>query len=262
MKDQQSVNTTELHAYLDKQLDENQRKQIEADLNYDEQARENLQAYQNLNHALHKLYDPVLEEHIPKRLLSIPSHRASYPAMAASVFFFVFGALLGWQAQLNLVDIHKFIPSKIDLNLVQPAAFAHSVYAVEVAHPVEVSADQHQHLNKWLSKRLKTTLTAPDLTQSGYRLMGGRLLPSTEARMAAQYMYENNGGNRVTLYVRHGDWNRDSQAISYSEEKGYSTFYWTDDDMGYALTSELDKNLHQNLAEEVYKQIRINTVKI
>lgn len=262
MKDQKSVNDTELHAYLDGQLDASQRSEVEADLGHDDLSREKLEAYQEINQALHRMYDPVLDEAIPKRLLSMPVKRTGYQAIAASVFFFLFGTLFGWQTQLNLAGFSKPVATETDMNLVQPAAFAHSVYAVEVAHPVEVSAEQHQHLNKWLSKRLKTTLTAPDLTQSGYKLIGGRLLPSTEERMAAQYMYEDTGGNRVTLYVRHGDWGRDSQAISYIEEKGYSMFYWTDSDMGYVLTSGLDKKPQQDLAREVYKQMSINTVKI
>jgi len=262
MKDHKSVNDSEVNAYLDQQLDANQRKEVEADLVNDESAREKLDLYMEMNDVLHKLYDPVLEEEIPKRLLTMPARRYGYQAIAASVLFFLIGTMFGWQAQLNLVNMHKPVSSETDMNLVQPAAFAHSVYAVEVAHPVEVSAEQHQDLNRWLSKRLKTTLTAPDLTESGYRLIGGRLLPSTEERMAAQYMYENNTGKRITLYVRHGDWGRDSKSINYSEDKGYSMFYWTDNDLGYVLTSDLDKNNNQELAKEVYKQMSINTVKI
>jgi len=117
-------------------------------------------------------------------------------------------------------------------------------------------------LNKWLSKRLNTKLTAPDLTASGYHLVGGRLLPSTEERMAAQYMYENSAGSRVTLYVRRGDWEHKTQTISYSEQDGLSMFYWTDNDMGYALTSNARKDMQQEMARDAYTQLIINSVKI
>lgn len=261
MKDDKSINDSELHAYLDGQLDEQQRKEIESNLPGDTHAREKLHAYSDMNLALHELYDPVLDEDIPAKLLNVSSRRPSYRNIAASIFFFIFGSLFGWQWQLNLAQTENG-PSATDRNLVQPAAFAHAVYAVEVAHPVEISAEQHQHLNRWLSKRLKTSLSAPDLTDSGYRLIGGRLLPSTEDRMAAQYMYENRNGNRVTLYVRRGDWGSHAQPISYREQKGYAMFYWTDDDMGYALTGTLDKHPQQALAQEIYKQMSINSVKI
>jgi len=260
MKDDKNVNDAELHAYVDGQLDKNQRRQIEKDLDNDPQAREKLTAYQDINQALHRLYDPMLEERIPSRLLPVASKQRSYVAAFASLFFFIFGILFGWQARLNM-DLVDAGSSSTDMNLVQPAVFAHSVYAVEVAHPVEVSAREHKQLDKWLSRRLKTTLTAPNLTRDGYKLIGGRLLPSTEYRMAAQYMYENNNGNRITLYVRRGKWDHESTAINYSQQKGYSMFYWTEDDMGYALTSALKKDQYQDLAKEVYKQMNLNPEK-
>lgn len=260
MKDDKTVNDAELHAYVDGQLGHDQRCEMEQDLDNDPQAREKLEAYQDINQALHRLYDPVLEENIPARLLPASSRKHRYLVAAASLFFFIFGSLFGWQARLNL-DLADTRSSSTDLNLVQPAVFAHSVYAVEVAHPVEVSARQHKQLDKWLSRRLKTTLTAPDLTRDGYQLIGGRLLPSTEDRMAAQYMYENHNGNRITLYVRRGKWDHESTAINYSQQKGYSMFYWTEDDMGYALTSALKKDQYQNLAKEVYKQMNLNPAK-
>lgn len=261
MSNDKTVNDTELHAYLDKQLDAAQRNEIEKLLCNDEQAQAKLNNYQHLNHSLHRLYDPVLEEAIPPGLLATVSHRSRYWNLVASVVLFLAGSLFGWQAQLHLADM-KARPSETDMNLVKPAAFAHVVYSSEVAHPVEVSASQHEHLNKWLSKRLNTKLTAPDLTASGYHLVGGRLLPSTEERMAAQYMYENSAGSRVTLYVRRGDWEHKTQTISYSEQNGLSMFYWTDNDMGYALTSNARKDIQQDMARDAYTQLIINSVKI
>ena len=39
-------------------------------------------------------------------------------------------------------------------------------------------------------------------------------------------------------------------------------FYWTDEDMGYALTSEMNNSKNKELAKEVYKQMSLNSVKI
>lgn len=261
MTDDKSVSDSELYAYLDEQLDEKQRSEIEKKMKHDVGARKKLVSYQKMNQTLHAIYDPVLQEDVPGRLMSVPARRSSYGSIAASTIFFLLGSFFGWQMQLNLAFVQPGNTSTT-INLVQPAVFAHSIFAVEVAHPVEVSAAQHQHLNQWLSKRLKTTLNAPDLSDSGYQLIGGRLLPSTEDRMAAQYMYEDSKGSRISLYVRRGHWDRDNTAFNYSQQKGYSMFYWIDNDLGYALTSELDKALHQNLAKEVYKQMSLNSVKI
>ncbi len=260
MSNDKSVNDTELNAYLDNQLDETQRREIEHDLRDDDAARDKLRDYDEINRTLHQMYDPVLEETIPDRLVRTGARRSRIRALAASVLLFMFGGMFGWQLQLQLADNHA-VPSATEINLVQPAMFAHSVYAVEVAHPVEIDASQHEHLNRWLSKRLKTTLNAPNLTDSGYQLIGGRLLPSTQDRMAAQYMYENATGNRITLYVRRGDWGA-SQPLNHEQKNGYSMFYWIDDDLGYALTSDLHSSQQQDLAREVYKQMSIDSVKI
>ena len=73
------------------------------------------------------------------------------------------------------------------------AATAHAVYTPEVRHPVEVAAEQEAHLVRWLSKRLGAPIRAPDLTEAGYELVSGRLLPGARAA-AAQLMYETADG--------------------------------------------------------------------
>lgn len=80
------------------------------------------------------------------------------------------------------------------------ARYAHTVYAPEVCHPVEVTAAEQTHLVHWLSKRLGRTLKVPNLSAQGYELVGGRLLPGdTGAR--AQFMFQNGAGTRLTLYL-------------------------------------------------------------
>ena len=86
------------------------------------------------------------------------------------------------------------------VQLADSAIAAHNIYAAEKLHVVEVGADQKDHLQRWLSKRLDLTLVAPDLTDQGYHLIGGRLLPAG-TKSAAQFMYEDASGNRVSLYV-------------------------------------------------------------
>ena len=51
------------------------------------------------------------------------------------------------------------------------------------------------------SRRQAADGSEPD--GQGYRLIGGRLLPDS-GEAAALFMYENAGGNRLTLYARSG----------------------------------------------------------
>ncbi|HZY15560.1 MAG TPA: anti-sigma factor, partial [Ramlibacter sp.] len=138
------------------------------------------------------------------------------------------------------------------------ALAAHVVYVPEVRHPVEVDAAQHDHLVKWLSKRLQRDLKVPNLGFAGYELVGGRLLPGDNGARA-QFMYQNAGGERVTLYVGAVDAvagkGAGETAFRYTTEGPVSSFYWVDQGFGYALSGKLPRQGLLALAESVYKQL-------
>jgi len=257
------ISDTELHAYLDGQLDEKQQHEVELTLQNDNVIAEKLLELQKMNQALHTEFNPVLQEDIPDRLLNATKPQHNWLPFVASVSLFILGTLVGWQAQVKFVPTAQGIDlSAMDDNLIKPAAFAHSIFTAELIHPVEIRAERHHYLNRWLSKRLKTQLTAPNLSNSGYTLIGGRLLPSTQNRMAAQYMYEDQQGSRITIYVRRGEWQQQTKPFEVNGKKGYSIYYWIDEDLGYVLTSGLDKNKNRVLANEAYKQMSLRPVKI
>ena len=63
----ESVTDAELHAYVDGQLDNRQRRAVEAYLATHPEEAERVAHYQQLNSALRKLYEPVLNEPLPTR---------------------------------------------------------------------------------------------------------------------------------------------------------------------------------------------------
>jgi len=134
------------------------------------------------------------------------------------------------------------------VNLVQPAVFAHAVYTTDDHFPVEIQAEQKDVLSNWLSERMHTSIRAPDLAGLGFDLVGGRLLPSTN-RMAAQFMYQDAGGERITLYVRRIAWENQQAAFQYYEAEGVGVFYWIEGPMGYALSGSLGKKRLIAIAE-------------
>jgi anti-sigma factor RsiW len=136
---------------------------------------------------------------------------------------------------------------------VQSAMQAHALYSVEVRHPVEVGKQEQAHLLKWLSKRLNRPLAAPDLSGLGFQLLGGRLLPAAEGP-AAQLMYQDAGGERITLYIATA---ADSQPSSFlfSEHQGVSTFYWVDGHWGYSLSGRIDQARLSQLSNQVYQAL-------
>src|SRR5438132_1464027 len=139
--------------------------------------------------------------------------------------------------------------------LARRAAVAHAVYSPEVRHPVEVGADDEQHLVAWLSKRLGAKVRAPKLDEAGMSLVGGRLLPGDNGPVA-QFMYQSQNGRRLTLYVRTEASRNRETAFRYARENNVGVFYWIDREVGYALASaDLSKDELLRLANLVYKKL-------
>jgi anti-sigma factor RsiW len=127
------------------------------------------------------------------------------------------------------------------------ADIAYAVYAPERRHPVEVAAADEEHLIAWLSKRLNRPVSAPSLQEYGFTLVGGRLLPG-EAGPAAQFMYENRAGGRLTLYVT--AISKDETALRLLRDGNRRTFYWASDHMGYALSGQMPEDKLRTIAIE------------
>jgi anti-sigma factor RsiW len=133
--------------------------------------------------------------------LVVLSKRRPWPrAMAVAASWLAVGAGVG-------AVIGGSVPRSFEVPSQAPAFarladVAYAVYSPEVRHPVEVGAPDEAHLTSWLSMRLGQPLSVPSLQEYGYTLVGGRLLPG-ETGPAAQFMYEDQAGARVTLYVAH-----------------------------------------------------------
>jgi anti-sigma factor RsiW len=248
MKNDMPVTEAELHAYLDGQLEEARRVTVEAYLAANPAEAERVRAYARQNEQLHTLFDSVLGEPVPEALRSQPVRRVpSRLRYAALLVAAVIGGVLGWALRGEQA-------LTVTANLPQQAALAHLVYAPEIQHPVEVSAREEAHLVSWLSKRLGAPVHAPQLTDAGYELVGGRLLPGAKGP-AAQFMYQDVRGNRLTLYVRTTSEGNRETAFRYAKEDKLGVFYWVDGPFGYALSGEIERSQLLRVAESVYRKL-------
>ena len=244
-----NLDETDLHAYADGQLDEARRLRVEARLTHDVEASASVRIWREQNEALRALYNPVLNEPLPQRLLAAraPRRRWPYYALAAGAMGLSFG--VGWMVRANQAE-----RSVEAAALPHRAAVAYAVYAPEVRHPVEVGADQQDHLVKWLSKRLGHELKVPLLTPQGFELVGGRLLPGGKGPVA-QFMYQDAAGQRITLYVSRRDAEPRDTAFRFSQEDKIAVFYWIDGKLGYALSADMDRARLLAVATAVYRQL-------
>jgi anti-sigma factor RsiW len=241
------ITEAELHAYVDGALPEGDRAGIEAWLVSHPEDAERLRAYAEQNTLLRSFYNPVLEEPVPAKLLAVRPR--AWWGYAAAAGIFALGIGLGWFVRGVFIT-----PQVVPVPLARQAAIAHVVYSPEVRHPVEVTADEEEHLVRWLSKRLGTALKAPKLAPLGYELVGGRLLSGPQGPVA-HFMYQDARGQRLTLYVSRQRGEPRDTAFRFSQEERVSVFYWVDGNFGYALSGEVRRDQLLKVADVVYKQL-------
>jgi anti-sigma factor RsiW len=271
-----------LSAYVDGELPPEQRAAIEAQLRENPQAAARVAAWRAQKAALRALCgaphrdagrEPAEQQTHDERQAAEsgePSHAGSPPAMAADPAFIIVRRTRPWWQRAGLAACWLAAGAGLALALgplaprltrgawggfgAQPASFAqradiaYAVYTPERRHPVEVAASEEEHLITWLSKRLNRPLSVPSLQEYGYSLVGGRLLPG-EAGPAAQFMYENQNGVRLTLYVT--GIARDETAFRLLRDGNRRTFYWINDGMGYALSGVIEEGKLREIAIDV-----------
>ena len=254
-----SVTEDDLQAYVDGRLEPERCAGVEAFLEAHPEERGRVAAYRRQSAALRVGYVEPEPGDIPERLLETLRRgyrgtlRRWVPRAAAAAILLSVGFAAGWTLH-ETGEPDYAAGASVETALADWAAAAHRVYSVEVRHPVEVRAEE-AHLVRWLSKRVGVPLKAPDLGAQGFRLMGGRLLPAG-AGAAAQLMYEDAAGTRVTVYITINP-DGGQTAFRFMDERGLSAFYWLDGRLGYALVGELGREALLGLAREVHQQMAL-----
>jgi anti-sigma factor RsiW len=260
------IDALDLAAEVDGRLAPERAAALAAYLSAHPEEQTRLQQYQAQQMVLRDLLTADSGEPIPgrlriERLRAEQRRRRSWglAAVAAAIFLVLAGGAGGWLAHAIGIGVTQGNPqvASAETEITADALAAHRVFSVDVRHPVEVDATQEAHLVQWLSRRLGRPLVVPDLTSAGYKLMGGRLLPS-ENGPAAQFMYQS-GNTRLTLYERSDS--AGDTAFRYSEQNGIGEFFWSDQDFGYALAGKTDREQLLHVAELVYKQLSGDTGK-
>jgi anti-sigma factor RsiW len=255
-----TVTEADLQSYVDNRLNRLRGGEVEKFLFENPVIKTELREYQLFNRSFHHMFDAVLEERLPKRLLqfdqvqSQKKRRFSFAQAAMVLLALMVGLVSGWFGRAEFGGVAGDVAGDSTLSMVREAFSYHAVYTPEVRHPVEVESSQQGHLVAWLSKRLKTRVTAPELSKAGFKLLGGRLLSSGNSP-AAQFMYENSKGQRVTLFTRKRQGGEVDSAFRYASKGRVNGFYWTDSDLSFVLISDIPKNEISNLAHVVYEKL-------
>lgn len=248
----------DLDRFVDARLDTARRAAVAEHLAEHHEDAEYVRWQQRLNALLRARFDAVRDEAIPSVLLraatrsEAPRHAPAWArfglAGALAVLLAMVG-LGGWWLGENTAE---FPPTWT--MFVRQAASAHRIYAADRHHPVEFTAEQEHDLVAWLSLRLGSPVPAPRLEQAGLRFLGGRLLPARDGP-AAQLMYEDASGRRMTLYLRADLANQREVEFQFAPGHGPLVLFWLDGPHAYALSGDFDRGELLRIAKVVYDQI-------
>ena len=269
------VTEAELQAYVDRQLTPERQREIEAYLLRRPEEAQRVEIYRAQKRELQALFNPVLDEPLPKRLraAAVPKTPWYLQRMAAGIAIAVISGAAGWGlrggvgAEPGSNTLAQRTPGAVTVapatGFAQRAAVAHAVYSPDARRAVEVRADQEDQLVTWLSKRMGAPMKPPHLQALGYALDGGRLLPGDKGPVA-QFMYHDNAGAKLTLYVSNevadmaqktpAGKNRET-AFRFAREGSVNVFYWINGPFGYAISADADKAELARVSAEVYRQL-------
>ena len=248
-----AITTDDLHAYADGKLAPERAAAVEAYLKRHPAAAAEVADVQRINAALSGAFDGALDEPIPSAQVAAVLHRRprfAVPA-AAAVAGMMLGAGLAWVVQSAVP------PERIaQADLAEASTAAYVVYAPEKRHPVEVAAQESDHLSTWLSNRMNMSFRIPQLGDLGFELVGGRLLVGDRAP-AALLMYENADERRLVLYVRNDLPRNGAADLRYERSEDTGVVTWTSGETGYGLAGAFSENELLPAAQLVKAQVAL-----
>jgi len=269
-----AIGELELHAYIDGELSAERRAAVERALESDAALVARVDDYLAQKQLLHRRYDSVLDEAVPRRLLpAANAHRWSRAtttfAMAAMLALGV-GIGIGMNGVMGGMTGGKgggmtdggasargLVASQsadASAGFARRAALAHVVYMPDIVRPTAMDGGREQDFVNWLAQRLGTDVHPPMLTRSGFELVGGRLLPDANGDVA-QFMYRDAQGQRITLCVSRRKADSTTTAFRLYQDGSVNVFYWIDGDFGYAVSGGIGRDVLLELSHDVHEQL-------
>ncbi|RMD63538.1 MAG: anti-sigma factor [Alphaproteobacteria bacterium] len=251
------ISEDDLNRFVDGRLVPERRARVAAYLAAHADQAQEAAAFARLNARLRKAFDAVSDEPIPPALVQAAIRGRTCPrrhwrrlGRAAALVIAVAGLGIagGWQLREAVNGPASWS------EFAREAAAAHRVFAPDRQFPVELPATRKAQLVAWLSARIGAPITTPNLEKVGFRLIGGRLVPTPDGP-AAQLMYENGSGTRITLYLRADLRNSRDIKFRIARENEVNVWYWLDGPRGYALSGDIDQQQLLRIAEVLYDEV-------
>jgi anti-sigma factor RsiW len=237
----------DLHAYVDHQLSDDDRRLVETFLANNAQIAEQVRAWQKdaqqlraaLSGVLQQPANPDLDPVMIRQRLKRQSSR--HLASAAMLLIAVsIGGLSGWQAR--------------EMTLASPplpmtdALQAYRLFAQQGILPADYKVSTDGDMQGWLDRYFTQANRLPDLSGAGFKPVSGRLL-STEQGPAAMVVYEDQGGHKISFYVRPPGPKNFLLPRGSRRDDGLQAEYWSGGGYNYAMVSPADTPAAQMLRQ-------------
>ncbi|MEX3777459.1 anti-sigma factor [Pseudomonas sp. MYb118] len=239
----------DLHAYIDHQLGEDDRRLVETFLAGNPAVAAQVRAWQQdaqqlraaLGGALQQPANPALDPALIRQRLKRQSRR--YLASAAVLLIAVsIGGFSGWKAREITI-----------LSAAQPmgdAMQAYRLFAQQGMLPADYKVSDTGDIQGWLDRYFIQANRLPDLSHAGFSPVSGRLL-STEQGPAAMVVYEDRGGNKVSFYVRPPGPKNFMLPRGSRTDGELQAEYWSGGGYNYAMVSPNDTEAARMLRQTV-----------
>jgi anti-sigma factor RsiW len=252
------ISEDDLHAYVDHLLEDDRIPVVERHLRENQDVAAKIAAYSAQRDALRAAFATEALEPVPSRLnpylirQRMTSRRNAWRAAAAVVLAFGVGGSGGWFLHGRLTPANSMITV-----LVEEAVANHVVYTADRRRPTELGAEQRDDMARWASNRLNRPVAPPDLTLAGYRYMGGRLA-ATSHGPAGMFMYQNEQGVRLTVFVRPVT-NGGTQPLETVGAGPLEGCAWIAKGVGYTVVAPIPANELEQVATRVQRLVESAT---
>ena len=257
-----SVSSAVLQDYVDGRLPAILRLRTERHIAQCPSHRAVVDAYRRQSEALHGLYDPVLSERIPQRLLDTArrpsvSHREAavnarkarvQPRLLAAAALVTGVAILsglgGWS--LRSLRAEKASQTLVKRTFVNQAVLSFTLYGKGSQATFGFNGDTFDQLASWFKNRFNMVIAAPQLKEDGYKLSAARVLPFAFGT-AGQLVYRAGNKRRIAIYFEMLPGMSNSSKSKafppsstpanpdYLHQRHISAYYWHENNIAYAV---------------------------
>lgn len=128
-------------------------------------------------------------------------------------------------------------PTQLPANML--ALSAHNTFAVDLVHPVQVKANDMEHLENWLSYRVDSRVLLAEYNNVGYALVGANIVPDGK-HASSMLIYENAKQERVSVFTRYYGGSHDMSNIRSDKGLDLNLLSWQENGAQHTMVSSLE----------------------